>query len=56
MKKLQKLTGVKTLSKKEQKAVKGGIGRSIPCQKDGLCPEGYTCIMSTFICGTEFPE
>ncbi|WP_164977405.1 hypothetical protein [Ancylomarina salipaludis] len=55
MKKLQKLAGVKTLSKKEQQTIKGGFKGSIPCQKDGLCPEGYTCITNN-ICATEFPE
>jgi len=32
MKKLQNLVGVKTLSKKEQQAVKGGKMHSVPCK------------------------
>ncbi|RZT93512.1 hypothetical protein EV201_2682 [Ancylomarina subtilis] len=35
MKKLQELTGVKTLSKKEQQAVKGGIKQLHPCGEAG---------------------
>ena len=41
MKNLEKLTGVKLLSKKEQQAVKGGLA----CWGDIFpCPDGEICV------------
>lgn len=43
MKELEKLKGAKMLSKKEQKAVKGGIG--FLCEDGGhICPYPAECI------------
>ncbi|RZT93513.1 hypothetical protein EV201_2683 [Ancylomarina subtilis] len=49
MKKLQELIGVKILSKKEQKAVKGGYSPldQIACIHDESCGEGWECAGDT---------
>ena len=44
MKVLESLKGVKTLNKKEQKTIAGGIGFiSGVCNSDSDCPTGYCC-------------
>jgi len=50
MKNLKELTGVKVLSKNEQKAITGGQ----PCSpEDGwLCPEGSICCIARWSCYT----
>jgi len=42
MKKLQELNGIKVLTKKEQKFIKGGLA----CRPDGGCPSGTHCCYS----------